>query len=153
VDRQTYTFWECYYGASPHKTHEEGWFLMDTRWMLYMERGDTLDVFPGIPRKYLDSGNRIELKRVATYFGPASVQAISKLDQGRIEATVECPSDRRPKAVELRLPHPQRRKATWVRGGSYNAETERVRIEPFDGHASVTLGFGPQRGEPAANLQ
>src|SRR5439155_11961872 len=36
ADRQTYTFWEHYFGASPHKTHEEGWFLMDTRWMLYM---------------------------------------------------------------------------------------------------------------------
>jgi len=37
ADRETYTFWEHYFHASPHKTHEEAWFLMQTRWMLYME--------------------------------------------------------------------------------------------------------------------
>ena len=36
-DRETYTFWEHYYGVSQHKTHEEAWFLMQTRWMLWHE--------------------------------------------------------------------------------------------------------------------
>jgi hypothetical protein len=35
ADRQTYTFFEHYFHASPHKTHEEAWFLMQTRWMLW----------------------------------------------------------------------------------------------------------------------
>ena len=56
ADRDTYTFWEHYFGASPHKTHEEAWFLMDSRWMLYMERGEGLDLLPGIPRDYLQAG-------------------------------------------------------------------------------------------------
>jgi len=35
ADRETFTFWEHYPGVgSPHKTHEEGWFLMQTQWML-----------------------------------------------------------------------------------------------------------------------
>jgi hypothetical protein len=141
ADRQTYTFWEHYFGASPHKTHEEGWFLMDTRWMLYMESGSGLELLPGIPRAYLENGKQIELEKVATYFGPLSLRVRSALAQGRIQATVECRGDRRPKFVGLRLPHPQGRKATRVQGGIYNPETEKIRIEPFTGQAEITATF------------
>jgi hypothetical protein len=141
ADRETYTFWEHYFGASPHKTHEEGWFLMDSRWMLYMERGTGIDLLPGIPRAYLESGKRIELNKVATYFGPLSLHVDSDLDQGRIQATVDCPGNHKPRFVELRIPHPQGRKARWVKGGIYNPESERIRIEPFDGRADVTVAF------------
>ena len=48
ADRDTYTFWEHFFHQSPHKTHEEAWFLMQTRWMLYMEHGDTLEHWTGI---------------------------------------------------------------------------------------------------------
>lgn len=141
ADRETYTFWEHYFGASPHKTHEEGWFLMDTRWMLYMERGAGIDLLPGIPRAYLENGKKIELEKVATYFGPLSLRVDSMLDQGRVRAAVDCPGDRRPAFVEVRLPHPQGRKAVRVKGGKYNPETERVRVEPFSGRAEITLDF------------
>ena len=120
ADRQTYTFWEHYIGVSPHKTHEEGWFLMDTRWMLYMERGKGIDLLPGVPRSYLENGKHIELDKVATYFGPLSLSVTSALDQGRIRATVECQGDRKPAFVDLRIPHPQGRKAIRVEGGVYN---------------------------------
>ena len=66
ADRGTYTFWEHYFGASPHKTHEEGWFLMQTRWMLWLEHGETLNLQPAVPRAWLKDGKCIELERVAT---------------------------------------------------------------------------------------
>ncbi len=141
ADRDTYTFWEHYFHASPHKTHEEGWFLMDTRWMLYMERGDTLGLLSGIPRRWLENGQEISLDNVATYFGPLSLHVKSLLEEGRIEAAVECDTDRKPKVVELRVPHPQGRKPAWVKGGVYDPATERVRIEPFRGRAQVELGY------------
>jgi hypothetical protein len=140
-DRQTYTFWEHFFGASPHKTHEEGWFLMDTRWMLYMERGDTLELLAGIPRAWLEDGKSIELKNIATYFGPASLRAVSRTGQDRIEAVVECRTDRKPRAVEVRLPHPAGRTAVRVKGGVYDPQRERVRIEPFQGRAEILLEF------------
>lgn len=49
ADRQTYTFWEHMYKLSAHKTHEEANFLMETRWMLYMEDADTLHLFRVAP--------------------------------------------------------------------------------------------------------
>jgi hypothetical protein len=141
ADRQTYTFWEHYFGASPHKTHEEGWFLMQTRWMLYMERGDKLDLLPGIPRAFLEDGKRIELSKAASYFGPVSLKVESRLNQNQIIATVECPTNRNLKSVSLRLPHPQGRKAAWVKGGTYDSVNERVVISPFNGRTEIILGF------------
>jgi hypothetical protein len=141
ADRQTYTFWEHFYGVSPHKTHEEAWFLMDTRWMLYLEQGSGIKLLPGIPRAWLENGKHIDLERVATYFGPLSLHVESALDRGVIKASVECAGERRPGYVDLRIPHPQGRKAVRVTGGMYNPETESIRIEPFSGQAEVTVTF------------
>jgi hypothetical protein len=143
ADRETYTFWEHFYHASstPHKTHEEAWFLMQTRWMLWMEQGSTLKLLAGVPRAYFDDGQHIEIKRAASYFGPVSLRTESELSNGRIVATIECDPGRGLKRVELRLPHPEGRRPTSVTGGKYNPVTETVSIEPFTGHAEVVLGF------------
>ncbi|HEX4427539.1 MAG TPA: hypothetical protein VH079_19210, partial [Terriglobales bacterium] len=117
ADRETYTFWEHYFRASAHKTHEEAWFLMETRWMLYLESGQTLHLLAGIPRDYMQHGKRIVLKNVASYFGPLSLTVSSRTGDGNIEAHVECSSERRPERVELRMPHPAGLKAKQVNGG------------------------------------
>ena len=141
ADRETYTFWEHHFGASPHKTHEEGWFLMQTRWMLYMERGDTLRLLPGIPRKWLAHGQAIELRDMASYFGHFDLRVESEVDRDRISAEVSCRPGRWPAAVELRLPHPQGRRARRADGGTYSPAKESVTIRPFRGRARVCLEF------------
>jgi hypothetical protein len=141
ADRQTYSFWEHFFHQSPHKTHEEAWFLMQTRWMLYMERGDTLELLPGIPRDYLRAGQAIELDHVASYFGPLSLRVESGAGAARIEAHIECASDRRPRCVSLRLPHPLGLKPVRVEGGVYDPGTEQVRIADFSGSATVVAVF------------
>jgi len=141
ADRETYTFWEHYFRASAHKTHEEAWFLMETRWMLYLEHGKTLHLLAGIPRDYMQDGKRIALKNVASHFGPLSLAVNSKTGDGSIEAQVECSSEWRPGRVELRMPHPAGLKVKKVHGGTYDPETERVTIEGFRGSAEVTLHF------------
>ncbi len=143
ADRETYTFWEHYFGNSPHKTHEEGWFLMQTRWMLYLERGDTLEFLRGIPRTYLARGQRIDLEGVATYFGPATLHVESSADLRRVVAHIECTSNRKPRVIEIRLPHPSGLRPQSVTGGTYDATTETVRIDSFNGTAEVELGFAP----------
>ncbi|MBP1993620.1 hypothetical protein [Paenibacillus eucommiae] len=142
ADRETYTFGEHLFPyTSPHKTHEEAWFLMETRWMLYMEQGDTLKLLPGIPRSWMEEGETIELKDAASYFGPFTLKTESKLQQGSISASVECRSERAPSLVEIRLPHPLGRKPKSVSGGVYDAETETVRIEAFSGFAEVEVYY------------
>ncbi len=140
-DRETYTFWEHYHGASQHKTHEEAWFLMQARWMLWLEEGRTLRLLNCIPRKWLEDGKRIELREVASYFGPLSLRVESLLREGRITASIECRSPRKPKEVRIRLPHPEGRRPASVTGGIYEAETETVHVKAFKGRAEVELRF------------
>jgi hypothetical protein len=139
ADRQTYTFNEHYFYASPHKTHEEAWFLMETRWMFWMEEGRTLKLLSGIPRAWLAPGQSIEIDRAASYFGPFSLRVDSQPDGKAIVAKVQCAGSRRPSAVEIRLPHPDHRIPAHVTGGRYQESTESVLIEPFTGQAEVRL--------------
>ncbi|NMC37590.1 MAG: hypothetical protein GYA41_04625 [Bacteroidales bacterium] len=141
ADRETYTFWEHLYQVSVHKTHEEAWFLMETRWMLYLEEDNTLRLLSGIPRSWLDDGKNIELKNVASYFGPVSLKVNSSLKSGTVTASVECNSDRMPQTVMLRLPHPEGKRPLKVNGGTYEPESETVIIKDFTGRTDVLIEY------------
>jgi len=141
ADRETYTFWEHFFNASVHKTHEEAWFLMETRWMLWYEEGTTLKLLQGVPRAWLGDGKKIALTHVASYFGPVSLKVTSNIDKGTIQAVVECSSDRKPDQVAIRLPHPNGLKAKTVTGGKYDPATETVLIEKFTGRSEIRVEF------------
>ncbi len=140
-DQETYTFWEHYHHASEHKTHEEAWFLMQTRWMLWMELGDELRLMSAVPRAWLENGKTIRLARVKSYFGPINLHVCSDLVRNRITADVEVQSDRLPEKVCVRLPHPERRRAAACAGGDYDPLQETVTVRPFAGRALIELRF------------
>jgi len=140
-DRESYDFWEHYFFASPHKTHEEGWFLLETRWMLYMEDGNTLNLLPGIPRKWLEDGKVIEIENAANYFGPISYRVKSELSKNQVKVKVVCNSDRKPESVKIRIPHPECLKAKSTSIGIYDPATETVTIESFTGTAELVIEF------------
>jgi hypothetical protein len=141
ADRDTYTFWEHLYKVSVHKTHEEAWFLMETRWMLYLEEDQTLKLLAGVPRKWLENGKEIEVSNAASYFGSLSFRVVSNIDKGYIESTIECKPERMPQQVIIRIPHPALKKPVNVIGGSYNHVDETVTINPFNGTASIRLEY------------
>lgn len=141
ADREIYSFWEHYYHESAHKTGDEAMFLMQCRWMLYMECGKTLRLLPGIPRMWLEDGKNITLDNVASYFGQFSLSVVSRVNEGTIEAELRCDNSRKPSSVELRLPHPYNHQAASVEGGEYKSAHETVIIDNFDGHAVVRLTF------------
>lgn len=141
ADRQTYTFWEHMYQESPHKTHEEAWFLMRCRWMLFMDHSDTLQLLRGVPRAWLERGKTISYSGVNTRFGRLSVQ-VQAVDK-QIAASIrlmpgESPM---PDAVTIRLPHPEDKHPTKVLGGQYDPATETVTLDSFSTEAFVTLRF------------
>lgn len=140
-DRETYTFWEQYSAIAPHKTHEEAWFLMQTRWMLWLEEGKTLHLLSGIPRAWLKDGQTIHLDDVASYFGPVSLRVESRLKQRSIDAVISCLGQRRPSSVLLRIPHPDGKRPLSVQGGIYDSAAETMLIRPFTGKASCRVFF------------
>ena len=141
ADRETYTFWEHLFKVSPHKTHEEAWFLMETRWMLYLEDGPSLRLFNTIPRQWLEQGNKITLNNVRSYFGPITANVRSEVEKGYITAHVSCTDNRKPKEVLIRIPHPAGKKPVNVTGGIYNEQTETVSIKSFSGQAEIRLEY------------
>ncbi|MDB6095074.1 MAG: hypothetical protein JWM32_2636 [Verrucomicrobia bacterium] len=140
ADRETFTFTEHLFPVSSHKTHEEAWFLMETRWMLYLEEGSTLRLLSGVPRAYLEPGKHVTVKNASSYFGSLSFQVESSA-QGELRATIDCPGARHPRFVEIRLPHPNGKRPVSVSGGAYDSDREVVRISDFNGHAEVALRF------------
>jgi len=114
---------------------------MQTRWMLWLEEGDSLRLLSAIPRAWLADGQTIRLNRVASYFGPLTLTVESQTDRNRMVAHIECGGNRKPKTVLIRLPHPEGRKAVAVEGGVYDAVRETVRIAAFKGKVGVTLSF------------
>lgn len=141
ADRETYTFWEHLFQVSAHKTHEEAWFLMETRWMLYLEEGRVLNLLPGVPRNWLEDGKQISLNNVASYFGLVSLSITSHVNNGSIDVNVICSSDSKPDQVRIRIPHPKGLKAVNVIGAVYNPETESVLISNFQGEASLKIEY------------
>ena len=142
IDRETYTFWEHYFEAGQHKTHEEAWFLMQTRWMLYLEDGDTLNLFSAIPRKWLENGKEIKIENATSYFGKISFGTISELEENNsITAYFECKNSKKLNKVKIRVPHPKGIKPVKVEGGSYCSDTETVEIDNFKKSCSVKLFF------------
>lgn len=141
ADRETYSFWEHFYRLSPHKTHEEANFLMETRWILYMEREDTLHLLRVIPRAWMADGKSIELDGVRSYFGALTLQADSRLSEGYIEASVRCDRERKPACLTIRLPHPDGKRPVKVSGGSYDPATETVTVAPVGELTRVRLDY------------
>jgi hypothetical protein len=141
ADRETYTFWEHLYKVSVHKTHEEAWFLMETRWMLYLEDGQKLKLLSGAPGKWFENGKRIEVRNAASYFGPLSFSVTSNINEGNITVTVECNQERKPAEVNIRIPHPDGKSPLRVTGGVYDKSSESVIIKPFSGRADLRIEY------------
>jgi hypothetical protein len=141
ADRETYTFWEHMFRVSPHKTHEEAWFLMETRWMLYMEDDKTLSLLKTIPRKWMEQGKQIKIENAQSYFGALNIEVNAMPDSGFIEAKIICNGERKPGCVTIRLPHPGGKKPVNIEGGTFDANTETVTINSFSGSAIVRLGY------------
>lgn len=141
ADRETYTFNEHFFPVSAHKTHEEAWFLMDTRWMLYLEAGETLRLFAGAPRAWFAPGATISVQGAASYFGPLSFASVVAADGRSVRVTVEATSTRAPRTLEIRVPHPTGQRARSVTGGAYAPATETVRLERFSGRAEIELKY------------
>lgn len=143
ADRETYTFWEHQYQESPHKTHEEAWFLMRCRWLLYMDAVHELRFLPAVPRKWLEDGKQICFEGMKSRFGILSLNLKSAVAEGRVDVTlrIEPMENDVPKKITLRVPHPEGAKALKVSEGRYDSETETVELPMFRGEKTVTFWF------------
>ena len=102
------SLWEHFHNAGAwNKTHETGYFLQQTKFMLAMEHGDTLYLAPMVTNNWLKDGMVISAKDLPTRFGRVSYRITSHAGKGYIEAVVEAPTVEHPKELAIRLRHPE----------------------------------------------
>jgi len=99
---------ELGYPAGDHfKSSDEAQLTYWLRLMFVHEQGDVLHLGQAIPRDWLAPGKTVGIERAATHFGPLSLRIESQVDRGQITTTLDPPQRNRPKAIYLRLRHPQ----------------------------------------------
>ncbi|NOS69196.1 MAG: hypothetical protein HOP33_04620 [Verrucomicrobia bacterium] len=134
LNPEVLTLWEHFnHSGAWDKTHETGYFLHQTREMLVQERGDELWLTPLITSNWLKDGMKVAVTNAPTRFGRVSYRITSHTRDGVIEARIEPPVRSVPKAIVLRLRHPDGKalRAVTINGQprtDFDTRKETVRI-------------------------
>jgi hypothetical protein len=107
VDGTCLSIFEHFSNFCYNKTHETGYFLYQSRTMLVTERGEELWLAPFVTSNWFKDEMHIAVKSAPTRFGVVSYRIDSNASRGRIGATIEPPTRSAPKAIVLRLRHPE----------------------------------------------
>jgi hypothetical protein len=96
--------WGQYFG--PPST-DGAWFDLYRHMLIHEQDDNTLLLLRATPRKWLENGQRIQIKRAPTYYGPLTMTAESQPASGTLRAAVQMPNRSRPDALLVRLRHPE----------------------------------------------
>jgi hypothetical protein len=133
--------WGQYFG--PPST-DGSWFEVYRNILVREMDDETLLLGQATPRRWLEDGKHIEVKRAPTWFGNVSFELQSFARSGSIRATFQLDGRRSVKSVLVRLRHPedlQMRRVT-VNGGEwhdFDAAKEWVRIRDADARAYTVV--------------
>ena len=123
-----------YSNSAQFKTSDEANAVMWLRYMYVFTLGKLLHLGRAIPRAWLTNGNRIEARSVSTCFGEAGVAFHSRLNSGRIIATVQLSLSLRPDRILVRFRHPEERA---IRAARVNGQTHEL-YEPLRGDVDIS---------------
>ncbi len=143
LNQRNLTLWEHFHNSgAPDKTHETGVFLQQTRFMFVKERGDELWLAPFVTSNWMKDGMVVEVKRAPTFFGEAGFRIVSHAREGYIEATIDPPTRIAPKAIVIRLRHPEglSMKAVQVNGTAWHDFDPKRETVRLDSHALAPGG-------------
>jgi hypothetical protein len=109
------------------------WFELFRNMLVQEGEDGTLLLAQATPRRWLEAGKRIEVRSAPTYYGPLSMTIQGISDRKQIVATVETPTRELPRALILRLRHPEGKRParvfvndqSWT---DFEASRETVRI-------------------------
>lgn len=147
VSLENLSLWEHFNNIGAwNKTHETGWFLVQTRTMFVTERGNELWLAPFVPNRWLEDGRTVSIQNAPTRFGAVSCRIASSAANGYVEATIDAPRRAMPDALVLRLRHPQDlpMKSVTVNGApckNFDPSKATIRIELPTGTMTVRANY------------
>jgi hypothetical protein len=142
LNKEDLALWEHFVGGSYNKTHETSYYLHQTRLMFVQERGDELWLAPFVTNNWLRDKMRVAVDHAPTFFGPVSYAIASCVAEGHIDAEIVPPQRQKPKAIVIRLRHPDDKMLSdaEVAGASnveIDASSATIRMTPGEGPISV----------------
>ena len=141
----TEEYHEWVHASGPfYKIPDEAQFVHRLRNLLVLERGDTLWLLEGIPRRWLTPGNQIELDQAPTYFGPVSYRIRS--GESSVTGQIELPSRNPCHAAWLVVRYPENKpiRAVEIDGKpwrDFDATAERIRLPLKTGTMRIAVRF------------
>lgn len=148
LNREDLSLWEHFMNGAYNKTHETGYFVHQSRLMLVQERGEELWLAPFVTSNWLRDGMRMAVRHAPTFFGPVSYTITSNAADGHITALIDPPARSTPRAVVIRLRHPdgkpiQSAGVSGAREYVIDAAHECIRIVPDRNPIRVRAVYGP----------
>jgi hypothetical protein len=99
---------ELGYPAGDHfKSSDEAQSTYWLRLMFVSERDGDLCLGQALPRYWLEDGKGASIERAPSHFGVLSLRIDSRAAKGEIQASLEPPERNPPRAIYLRLRHPE----------------------------------------------
>lgn len=127
-----------------YKVSDEAQFVHQIRNLLVLEKGDTLWLLAGVPRRWLKPGKQLSLNNVPTYFGPVSGQV--KSGEAEVTAEVALPSRNPFHAAFLVVRFPGNRpiRSVEIDGKvwrDFNSKAQRIRLPLKKGSVQIVVQF------------
>ena len=147
LNTENLSLWEHFHNTGAFsKTHETGYFLAQTRFMLVSERGQELWLAPLVSDRWLQEGMTISVQGAPTAWGPMSYRIHSRVRRGWIEAEITPPTRGGPQAIVLRLRHPEGKRLAAVtvngrRHADFDPARECIRLAPGPGRLQVRADY------------
>jgi len=130
LNTENLSLWEHFRNSGGwNKTHETGYFLQQSRWMLVMERGDQLWLAPFVTGNWLKDGMVVAVGNAPTTFGKVSYRIESHVAKGSIDVTIEPPRRNPPKEIIIRLRHPEGKPIRTAKGAKCRIEGDTIRLK------------------------
>jgi hypothetical protein len=139
--------WEHFHNiAAWNKTHETGWFLVQSRTMFLTERGDALWLAPFVTDRWLEDGKAVSVRNAPTQFGAVSYRIQSNVAKGYMDVEIDPPARTAPSEIVIRLRHPQGkaiRKVSFEGKGSaaIDPATQTVHVTDWDRVVKMRVSF------------
>jgi hypothetical protein len=115
-----------------------------TNMMLIREEGDEIWLIWGTPRKWLEDGKKIEIKKANTVFGSFDFTVESHVSDDYIKTDIHAQLRKSPSVIRLKVRHPEGKKIRKVEinGESWkNFNNEVIDVVPHEGNVSVVAHY------------
>lgn len=127
-----------------YKVSDEAQFVRRIRNLLVLEKGDTLWLLEGIPRRWLAPGKQVELNDAPTYFGPVSYRIRSGVSNVTGEVTLPSRNTCRAAFIVLRFPGDKPIRSVEIDGKAwhdFDATAQRIHLPLKTGGMRIRVSF------------